>query len=99
MKSYQENGWEVTTPIYMGSQFDVAKAQACAHKEYREIRRSVEHGAELVQEECTACIAIRMKSRLAAAGALDLTPADVCPLCYHRLSDPAHQECVKERRT
>lgn len=68
MKSHQENGWEVTTPLYMGSQSDVAKAQACAHKEYLETKRSVEQGTELVIEECCACVAVRMKSRPAAAG-------------------------------
>lgn len=24
-------------------------------------------------------------------------PVDVCPLCYHHVSDPAHKKCEQER--
>lgn len=63
MKTYEENGWMVTTPIYAGSRADVAHAGACTHKAYVKLTRSVEQGTLVIHERCKWCVATRVRYR------------------------------------
>jgi hypothetical protein len=101
MKSHQEGEWTVTTPVYVGSSAQVEEATKCPHEVFVEVMRTVINGTVLIQDKCSKCVATRARYRPATAEELrpDITPADICPLYYHKLSDPAHQECIKERRT
>lgn len=68
MLTHQDGVWSITTPVYCGSQADVGKAGACSHTVYLERMRAVHGGHLIVQEQCTGCVAVRVKSRPAEAG-------------------------------
>jgi len=67
MRSYQEGEWEITTPVYLGSDSDVSKATQCPHSSWVEIGRDEldtdKRPTEAVTERCCSCVAIRMKLR------------------------------------
>jgi hypothetical protein len=70
MRSYQDGQWLVTTPIYIGSTYEVEKAAACAHKGFEETLRTEREGRLLVAERCRECIATRVRYRLVLPEAL-----------------------------
>jgi hypothetical protein len=63
VKFYKEDGWSVTTPIYVGSEAEVQKADSCSHLEYAEVVRDMSKGTIFVQERCKTCVATRAKCR------------------------------------
>lgn len=63
MKITHENGWDVTSPIYVGSSRELEAASRCSHAEYREVLRASQDGFDLIQEQCKNCIAVRVKTR------------------------------------
>lgn len=71
MRSYQDGEWLVTTPIYIGSTSQVAKAAACSHKTFVETLRTEREGRLLVEERCGECIATRVKYHLVLPKAVE----------------------------
>jgi hypothetical protein len=64
MRFAQEGEWVVSTPMYMGAQKDVEKANLCPHNKWTEETRALEKGHVMVMERCLACrAATRVKYR------------------------------------
>lgn len=66
MRFEREGEWIVSTPIYVGSSADVAKATKCSN-EYEESNRERKldgnRPIEIVLERCKKCVATRAKYR------------------------------------
>jgi hypothetical protein len=56
MKSYEENGWMVTTPVYAGSSAEVQKANRCAHEWMEQTKPLGPHPG---LEKCKHYVAVR----------------------------------------
>lgn len=75
MRFTQDGNWTISTPIYIGSPDDLAKAQACPHKRWKELIRTLKEGKILIQDRCEACVATRARWREATKEELEERPA------------------------
>ena len=69
MREYEENGWIVTTPVYVGTKERLPKMTACAHKWvdgelniHEVIEDGIKQRTEIVIQRCK-CGAIRSRRR------------------------------------
>lgn len=59
----QEDGWTVSTPVYIGSGTDVAKAARCPHEAWLKFAEGTKEGYLMVAERCANCVATRSRHR------------------------------------
>lgn len=63
MRFHQEGDWLVSTPIFIGSSEEVARAGQCQHGSWSKINQDVREGMLLVMERCASCVAQRSRYR------------------------------------
>lgn len=67
MQVFKQDGWMITTPIYVGTQEEIQKASQCKHEVFKEETRSViDEGMMAIVERCSECVALRSRFRQAS---------------------------------
>lgn len=61
MRSRKEGDWYTTTPLYVGTNKDIAKMDSCQHEIWVDTQKVIENGYLLILQRCTRCNATRSR--------------------------------------
>ena len=61
MRSTKDGDWYITTPLYVGTDEQIAEMAVCDHNIWIDTTKRIESGYYLILQRCTSCNAARSR--------------------------------------